>query len=211
MININFQTLALYEFCLLYVWCVLVCELLCPVKYETNVVSSALAPLDSTVSESINTGHRCNSSSNKSSTNDTSMSDSSNKSTMSNSSKKSSVSNGGNTDSPHPVGSNSMCGAGVIRDSSDRGPKGLGLGDPPVLALQRLVHGLVGDLTTSHSGNSHRAGNNTSANHRSSTHNSSMSDSSNKSTMSDSSTKSTMADSSNKSTMSNSPDKTTPD
>merc|ERR1719464_1796747 len=104
-----------------------------------------------------------------------------------------------------------MGGAGVIRDSSDRGPKGLGLGDPPVLALQRLVHGLVGDLTTSHSGNSHRAGNNTGANHRSCAQNTSMSDSSNKSTMSDSSHKSTMADSSNKSTMSESSDKTTPD
>merc|ERR1719234_2691065 len=89
-----------------------------------------------------------------------------------------------------------MGGAGVIRDSSDRGPKGLGLGDPPVLALQRLVHGLVGDLTTSHSGNS---GNNTGANHRSSTHKTSMSDSSNKSTMSESSNKATMSNSSNKS------------
>merc|ERR1712192_393163 len=96
MININFQTLALYAFCLLYVWCVHVCELLCPVKYETNVVSSALAPLDSTVSESINTGHRCNSSCNKSSPNDTSMSDSSNKSTMSNSSSKYGMSNSSN-------------------------------------------------------------------------------------------------------------------
>merc|ERR1719234_3115284 len=127
------------------------------------------------------------------SSNKSTVSNSSNKSSMSNSSNKSTVSDSGNTDSPHPVGSHSMGGAGVIRDSSDRGPKGLGLGDPPVLALQRLVHGLVGDLTTSHSGNSHRAGNNTSANHRSCACNTSMSNSSNKSTMSESSHKSTMS------------------
>merc|ERR1712055_777072 len=116
--------------------------------------------------------------------NKSTMSNSSNKSTMSNSSNKSAMSDGGNTDSHHPVGSNSMGGAGVVRDSSDRGPEGLGLGDPPVLTLQRLVHRLVGDLTTSHCGNSHRAGNNTSANHRSSTYNTSMANSSNKSTVS---------------------------
>merc|ERR1711887_419068 len=126
------------------------------------------------------------------SSNKSAVSYSSNKSTVSNSSNKSAMSNvtsRHNTDSPHPVGSNSMGGARVVSNSSDRGPESLGLGDSPVLALQRLVHRLVGDLTTSHCGNSHRVGNNSGANHRSSSHNTSMASSSNKSAMCNSSDK----------------------
>merc|ERR1719187_2365322 len=117
------------------------------------------------------------------------MAKSSNMSTMT----MSNVASRNNTDSPHPVGSNAMGSAGMIRDRCHRGTKGLGLGDSPVLALQRLVHRLVGDLTTSHPGNSHSVSNNTGVNNTSTSHNT------------------TMAKSSNKSSMTNSSDKTPPD
>merc|ERR1719209_2687751 len=58
---------------------------------------------------------------------------------------------GDGTDSPHPVGADTVGGARMVSDSSDRGSESLGLGDAPVLALQRLVHGLVGRLATCHS------------------------------------------------------------
>merc|ERR1719430_1461652 len=61
---------------------------------------------------------------------------------------------GDDTDSPHPVGADTVGGARMVSDSSDRGSESLGLGDAPVLALQRLVHGLVGRLAACHSNHS---------------------------------------------------------
>ena len=83
-----------------------------------------------------------------------SVSDSSHQSTVSNETR------GDNTDSPHPVGTDSVGGAGVVSNSSDRGSESLGLGDSSVLALQRLVHRLVGHLATSNSDSVAEASNN---------------------------------------------------
>ena len=58
---------------------------------------------------------------------------------------------GDNTDSPHPVGADTMGGARVVSNSSDRGSESLRLGDTPVLALQGLVHRLVGHLASANS------------------------------------------------------------
>ena len=63
-------------------------------------------------------------------------------------------SRGDNTDSPHPVGADTVGGARVVSNSSDRGSESLGLGDAPVLALQGLDHRLVGGLAASHSNHS---------------------------------------------------------
>ena len=59
---------------------------------------------------------------------------------------------GDNTDSPHPVGADTVGGARVVGNSSDRGSESLGLGDAPVLALQGLDHRLVGGLAACHHG-----------------------------------------------------------
>jgi hypothetical protein len=83
-----------------------------------------------------------------------SVSDSSHQSTVSNETR------GDNTDSPHPVGADAVGGAWVVSNSSDRGSESLGLGDAPVLALQRLVHRLVGHLATSNSDSVAEASNN---------------------------------------------------
>ena len=85
--------------------------------------------------------------------NDT-VTDSSNQSTVSNETR------GDNTNSPHPVGADAVGGAWVVSNSSDRGSESLGLGDSPVLALQRLVHRLVGHLATSNSDSVAEASNN---------------------------------------------------
>ena len=61
-------------------------------------------------------------------------------------------SRGDNTDSPHPVGADTVGGARVVSNSSDRGSESLGLGDAPVLALQGLDHRLVGGLAACHHG-----------------------------------------------------------
>ena len=61
-------------------------------------------------------------------------------------------SRGDNTDSPHPVGADTVGGARVVGNSSDRGSESLGLGDAPVLPLQGLDHRLVGGLAACHHG-----------------------------------------------------------
>ena len=72
---------------------------------------------------------------------DQSMSNTSNKS-MSDTSHNSvpdSVSNAaGGEDAADPVGVGAVQAAGVVGDGGHRGSKGLGLGHPPVLTLQRL-------------------------------------------------------------------------
>merc|ERR1712243_278225 len=58
---------------------------------------------------------------------------------------------GGDKSRSNPVGANTVGGARVVSNSSDGGSESLGLGDSPVLALQRLVHRLVGHLASANS------------------------------------------------------------
>ena len=79
-----------------------------------------LSPVDSAVGESIHAGHRscC---SNKPSSKNSTMSNTSNKTAMSSSTHTSAMANETsryNTDSPHPVGANSMGSAGMVTYSS---------------------------------------------------------------------------------------------
>merc|ERR1719430_2137984 len=65
--------------------------------------------------------------------------------------KRSNGNSGGDESRSNPVGADTVGGAGVVSNSSDRRSESLGLGDSSVLALQRLVHRLVGHLASANS------------------------------------------------------------
>merc|ERR1712168_149053 len=58
---------------------------------------------------------------------------------------------GGDKSRSDPVGTDTMGGARVVGNSSDRGSESLRLGDAPVLPLKGLDHRLVGHLASANS------------------------------------------------------------
>ena len=94
---------------------------------EGGAVVASVAVVDSSHSEPSSTNEAVSDTSNKAVSDTDSVAEASNDS-VTNSSNQSSVSNearGDNTDGPHPVGADTMGGARVVSNSSDRGSEGL--------------------------------------------------------------------------------------